>query len=38
MEEKLKFNEWMLKIKSIHYADNNAMLKAYEKIEERTEQ
>jgi hypothetical protein len=27
-----KFNEWMLKINSIYYANNKAMTKAYNKI------
>jgi|TARA_B110000046_G_scaffold174967_1_gene199240 hypothetical protein len=27
-----KFNEWMLKINSIYYANNEAMTKAYNKI------
>lgn len=26
------FNEWMLKIKNIHYADNDKMTKAYERV------
>lgn len=32
MEEVNKFYEWMLKIKSIHLADNQQMSKAFEKI------
>ena len=28
-----RFNNWMLKIKNIHYSDNIQMLKAYNKIE-----
>ena len=27
-----KFNEWMQEINSIHYANNEAMTKAYNKI------
>ena len=27
-----KFNEWMLKVNSIYYANNEAMTKAYNKI------
>lgn len=27
-----KFNEWMLKINSIYYANNKAMTKAFNKI------
>lgn len=27
-----KFNEWMLKINSIYYANNKAMTEAYKKI------
>ena len=30
----MKFYEWMLKIKSIHLADNLQMSKAFEAIEE----
>lgn len=26
------FNEWMLKIKNVHYADNKQMTKAYERV------
>jgi hypothetical protein len=26
------FNEWMLKIKNIHYADNNQMCRAYDRV------
>ena len=34
--EKENFNEWMKsKVKSIHYANNQAMLNAYNRIEER---
>lgn len=29
MEEAIKFYEWLLKIKSIHLADNERMSKAY---------
>lgn len=32
MEDQLKFYEWMLKIKSIHLADNEKMLRAYKII------
>jgi hypothetical protein len=32
MEEAQKFHEWLLKIKSIHLADNNSMSLAYEKV------
>ena len=28
-----EFNEWMLKIKNIYYADDNLMAKAFETIE-----
>ena len=34
MENQMKFYEWMLKIKSIHLADNLQMSKAFEAIEE----
>jgi hypothetical protein len=34
MEDQMKFYEWMLKIKSIHLADNLQMSKAFEAIEE----
>lgn len=34
MEEANKFYEWMLKIKSIHLADNEQMSKAYINIYE----
>jgi hypothetical protein len=35
--EKENFNEWMkTKVKSIHFANNQAMLNAYNKIEEKT--
>ena len=27
-----KFNEWMIKIKNIHYADHKRMLLAYENL------
>ena len=30
---KQDFNEWMANIKNIHYADNEQMLNAFEKIE-----
>jgi hypothetical protein len=34
--EKENFNEWMkTKVKSIHFANNQAMLNAYNKIEEK---
>ena len=32
MENKLKFNEWMQKIKNIYFADNEQMCNAYTKI------
>ena len=32
MENKIKFNEWMKKIKNIHYSDNKAMNRAFKKI------
>jgi hypothetical protein len=32
MEEAQKFHEWLLKIKSIHLADNKRMSMAYAKI------
>lgn len=32
MEEAIKFYEWLLKMKSIHLADNDGMTLAYEKI------
>jgi hypothetical protein len=32
MEEVNKFYEWMLKIKSIHLADNARMSRAFEKL------
>jgi hypothetical protein len=32
MEEAIKFYEWLLKIKSIHLADNERMCKAYAKV------
>jgi len=28
-----EFNEWMFKIKNIHYADDNLMAKAFERLE-----
>lgn len=28
------FNDWMLKIRNIHYADNIQMSKAYERVNE----
>ena len=31
-EEVDKFYDWMLKINSIHFCDNQAMTKAYDKI------
>ena len=34
MEDVNKFYEWMLKIKSIHLADNNKMAKAFKKFSE----
>jgi hypothetical protein len=34
MKEVERFYEWMLKIKSIHLADNQQMSKAFEKINE----
>ena len=30
-----KFNEWMLKIQSEHYSNNQAMTAAYQKINEK---
>lgn len=36
MEETIKFYEWMLKIKSIHLADNNSMNKAFYKVYKET--
>lgn len=36
VSEREYFNEWMLnKVKSIHYANNQAMCDAYDKIEEK---
>lgn len=32
MEEAMRFYEWLLKIKSIHLADNERMTIAYDKI------
>jgi hypothetical protein len=32
MEEAMRFYEWLLRIKSIHLADNEKMNLAYEKI------
>jgi hypothetical protein len=32
MEDAIRFYEWLLKIKSIHLADNERMSLAYEKI------
>ena len=32
MEEAMRFYEWLLKIKSIHLADNERMTIAYNKI------
>jgi hypothetical protein len=32
MQEASKFYEWMLKIKSVHLANNTKMSEAYEKI------
>ena len=37
MENQERFYEWMLKIKSIHLADNKKMSKAYEAIIESDE-
>jgi hypothetical protein len=34
MEDANKFYNWMLKIKSIHLADNSKMAKAFEKFSE----
>ena len=34
MENQLRFYEWMLKVKSIHLADNLQMSKAFEAIAE----
>lgn len=34
MENKLKFNEWMQKIKNIYFADNEQMTNAYIRIYE----
>jgi hypothetical protein len=35
--EKENFNDWMRnKVKSIHFANNQAMLNAYNRIEEKT--
>ena len=35
MENANKFYEWMLKVKSIHLADNVQMAKAFEKFSEK---
>ena len=35
MEDANKFYNWMLKIKSIHLADNSKMAKAFEKFSEK---
>ena len=35
MNEIEKFNEWMLKIHNEHYSDNQAMMAAYQKINEK---
>jgi hypothetical protein len=32
MENKIKFNEWMQKIKNIYFADNEQMCEAYQRI------
>jgi hypothetical protein len=34
MEDVNKFYEWMLKMKSIHLADNEQMSKAFERVAE----
>ena len=36
MEETLRFYEWLLKIKNIHLADNERMLKAYKIVYQNT--
>jgi len=33
MDKKINFNDWMLKIKSIHYANDKEMALAFDKIE-----
>lgn len=33
MNVKINFNEWMLKIKNVHYANDKEMALAFEKIE-----
>ena len=33
MENKIKFDNWMRKIKNIYYYDNEMMLNAFNKIE-----
>ena len=38
MEEAIRFNEWMKKIHSIHFADTKRMTIAYEKFTEKVEQ
>ncbi len=35
MNKSEKFNEWMLKIHNEHYSDNQAMIAAYQKINEK---
>ena len=35
MNEIEKFNEWMFKIHNEHYSDNQAMIAAYQKINEK---
>jgi hypothetical protein len=32
MEDAQKFYEWLVKMKSIHLADNQSMAKAYEQV------
>ena len=32
MENKIKFDNWMLKIKNIYYSDNEQMCEAYKRI------
>jgi len=34
MENKLEFNNWMLKIKNIYYSNNDRMALAFDKIED----
>ena len=37
MEEINKFNDWMLKIRNIHYSNHASMMKAYETISNPTD-